>query len=796
MVNVKEQFSNKPSKFITIILGITFLCYYCFFLLPTTLFKSPYSKVLEDKDGYLLSASISSDGQWRFPTIDSIPDKFIQSLLTFEDKRYYSHIGVDLLSLVRAIKQNVSQQRVVSGASTLTMQVIRLSTPKNPRSVKNKLIEMLKATRLELRHSKEEILRLYVSHAPFGGNVVGLEAACWRYYAKPPAMLSWSEAATLAVLPNAPGLIHPGRNRGDLMSKRNRLLGRLLEAGKMDSLTYSLSIHEPIPDAPKALPRLADHLLHTAYDISFKNLSHGKIKTSIDIFLQKEVNRILAAAAKSSGAEYIHNNAAVIIHVPSGKVRAYVGNAPEAGYDNQEDVDIIMAPRSTGSILKPLLYALCLQDGKYLPNALVQDVPIQLNGYTPKNFSRTYRGMSPFSSALSKSLNVPFVKALQDYKLEKFYDFLQLSQFSDINAGANHYGLSLILGGAEASLWDLSSTYAGMARILNNYSINNGSYQSSDFNQASWLATHKIPSMQRQQYPTHLGAGAIWNTFKAMQELKRPDIEGDWEIFDSAINIAWKTGTSFGFRDAWAIGINPEYVVGVWVGNADGEGRPNLIGVRKAAPILFDLFKALPQGEWFDPPYDDMVKIATCKKSGYRMNTISCPVADTIWAPKQGLKSKICDLHHLAFVNKDESKRVNASCYPSENMHQKSYFSLSPMEAYYYKRIDPDYRPLPPYAEGCNDRSDLESPLEFIYPSGNYQIYIPLELDGKLGETIFKVAHRESSTTIYWHLNNKYVGSTHTFHELALQPPSGKNIITVIDTKGNTAYKRFEILND
>jgi len=796
MAKLKSLFGKKHIKIILILLGISFLCYYCFFCLPKTLFQSPYAKVLEDKNGYLLSASISEDGQWRFPPIDSIPAKFEKALLMFEDKRFYKHVGVDPLSLGRAIKQNISQQKVVSGASTLTMQVIRLSTPKSARTVKNKLIEMVKATRLELRHTKEEILELYVSHAPFGGNVVGLEAACWRYYGKSPALLSWSEAATLAVLPNAPGLIHPGRNRNDLHKKRNRLLHKLMQAGTLDSLTYTLSIEEPIPEAPKALPRLADHLLHTAYGQRAQNAAPGKIKTSIDIFLQKEVRRIMTAAAEISGAEYIHNNAAVIIHVPSGKVQAYIGNAPQAGADNQEDVDIIMAPRSTGSILKPLLYGLCLQDGKYLPHALIPDVPIQINGYAPKNFSRTYNGVAPFSTALSKSLNVPFVNALQDYKVDKFYNFLQRAKFSDINAGADHYGLSLILGGAEASLWDLSSTYTGMARTLNNFVSSNGTYQSSDFDQASWLQSYEIPRMKREENPAFLSAGSIWYTFRAMQELKRPDIEGNWEVFDSAVNIAWKTGTSFGFRDAWAIGVNPDYVVGVWVGNADGEGRPNLIGVRKAAPILFDLFKILPTGNWFEPPYDDMVEIATCKKSGYRINNSSCPEADTIWAPRQGLKSAICDMHQKVYVNEAETAQVNSSCYDIEKMHPKTYFNLSPAAVYYYKKMDPDYESIPPFYIGCDNENNGDKTLAFIYPSGNNKIYIPLELSGKLGETIFKVAHKEPSTTLYWHLNDTYVGSTTSFHELALQPPFGKNIITVIDAEGNTISKRFEILNE
>ena len=771
---------------------ISDLLYFC---LPYKLFDAPYAKVLEDKNGQLLSASISADGQWRFPPIDSIPNKFEQALIQFEDKRFYRHWGVDLQSVGRAIKQNLSNRKVVSGASTLTMQVIRLSAPQKKRSIFNKFVEMIKATRLEWRSSKSDILKMYVSHAPFGGNVVGLEAACWRYYHKSPDLLSWSEAATLAVLPNAPSLIHPGRNRKELKEKRNRLLVKLLAAGRMDSLTHNLSLEEPIPDAPQALPRWANHLMHTAYQYEDQKVSRGKIKSSLDLYMQKELTRIIDVAHETNKAEFIHNNAALIIHVPTGKVSAYVGNAPNAGKANQGDVDIVMAPRSTGSILKPFLYALCLQEGKFLPDAMIKDTPIQLNGYAPKNFNRTFAGVVPFSKALSQSLNVPFVSALQDFNLERFYNFLQVADFTHINAGADHYGLSLILGGAEANLWDICSTYASMARTLNNYTENNGTYNFADFDKASWLNTHEIPTEEPHENHTHLSAAAIWHTFKAMQQVNRPDEEGNWKNFDSAVNIAWKTGTSFGFKDAWAIGVSPEYVVGVWVGNADGEGRPNLVGVKKAGPILFDIFKQLPRSEWFDPPYDDMVQIPVCSKSGYRVQKDVCPHVDTIWAPTQGLQAGVCKMHKLIFTNTEGSEEVSAQCYPREKMKKKAYFLLNPTAAHYYKRYDPSFEPLPPISEACAQTLHASQNLEFIYPSKNEKIYIPIELDGALGKVIFKVAHIQQDETVYWHLNDEYQGSTNQFHEMALQPPFGKNLITVIDSKGNEISRSFEILN-
>jgi len=796
MSNLSAQISKRSNK-LKLSLCLVFLVFlgYFIFCLPKPLFDSSYSKVLEDERGHLLSASISEDGQWRFPPTDTLPHRFEQAIIHFEDKRFYSHLGVDILRIAKAVQQNISAWKVVSGASTISMQVIRLSTPKK-RTLKNKLIEIIKALRLETSYSKEAILKLYASHAPFGGNVVGLEAASWRYYGKKPALLSWSEASTLAVLPNAPSLIHPGRNRAQLKSKRDKLLGKLLAANQLDSMTYTLALEEELPAAPKKLPRLADHLLHTAYQQQTSETKHDKIKTSLDFYLQQQVENILARAQVHLDAEYIHNSAALVIHIPTGKVKAYMGNAPNAKKEHQRDVDIVQAPRSTGSILKPFLYALSMYEGQYIPSSLIKDVPLQINGYAPKNFDKSYTGLIPYDKALSKSLNIPFVNVLQDYKVDKFYNFLQKCRYTHISKGPDHYGLSLILGGAEASLWELCSTYAGMARALNDYAKHSSTYGTLDFRDPTWLLEAET-SLQnkRQDHPPLLSAGAIWHTFAAMREVNRPDQEGNWKSFDSAVNIAWKTGTSFGYRDAWAIGLSPEYVVGVWVGNADGEGRPDLIGVKKAGPILFDIFKLLPRSEWFEKPFDDLTESAICTVSGQRAHRNVCPNIDTLWIPTKGLNSTICEFHNLFYVNQEETAQVNSSCYPTEKMRTKAYLDIPPAEAFYYKKSHPNYRPIPPLAASCKDQVGSAPPMEFIYPSNDNKIFIPIELDGSKGETIFKAVHLDEDEILYWHLDQEYIGSTEKFHELALQPKLGKHRITIVDSKSNSVSKEFEILS-
>ena len=348
------------------------------FCLPRPLFEQPLSVVLEDRDGQLLGARIAKDGQWRFPESDSIPKKYAACVIAFEDKRFRWHPGVDPISLTRATWLNMRRGKVVSGGSTLTMQVIRMARDNPARTVWEKIVEVFMATRLELTYSKRAILNLYASHAPFGGNVVGIEAASWRYYGKSPHLLTWAEAATMAVLPNSPALIHPGRNRNTLMLKRNLLLERLRDNGDISAAECELSQEEPLPEQPLPLPQLAPHLLDR-----LAATGAARFHTTLDKDLQQRITALLARRQEIYRGNEVHNLASIIIDVATGEVLAYVGNVVGAGKEHGESVDILTAPRSTGSILKPYLYALALESGDILPNSLLHDVPTQLGQYKP-----------------------------------------------------------------------------------------------------------------------------------------------------------------------------------------------------------------------------------------------------------------------------------------------------------------------------------------------------------------------------------------------------------------------------
>ncbi|MDZ7878377.1 MAG: penicillin-binding protein 1C [Saprospiraceae bacterium] len=776
------------------------------FCLPQPLFDDPTSMVLEDKNGDLLGARIAADGQWRFPATQALPSTFTAALIEFEDRHFYRHAGINPLAFVRAMGQNIKNQRVVSGGSTLTMQTIRLARQNKPRSIFTKFVEAFMATRLEMTYSKAEILGLYAAHAPFGGNVVGIEAASWRYFGKNPKDLSWAESVTLAVLPNAPSLINPSKNRQALFNKRNRLLERLIEKGVLDRTTGELAKEEPLPDAPLALPQAAPHLLDRAFkEQIFKTGKQSRVRTTIDFAVQKQVASILKLHYNALINNGVHNLAAMVMNVETGNVVAYCGNVAGAGKEHGEDVDIITALRSTGSIMKPFLYAFAQQEGEILPNSMLLDIPTEMGGYHPENFAETYDGVIPARRALARSLNIPFVRLLNQYGVEKFYHQLPKLGINTFNKSPDHYGLTMILGGGESSLWQLSSAYAGMARTAKHWYTLDHKYSRDDWKSPNYLfkkepknnLTTIVSDIQNQksEIATHpvYSAAAAWLTLDAMKEVERPDAEGSWQLFENTKTIAWKTGTSFGFRDAWAIGVTPQYVVGVWVGNADGEGRPGVIGLEAAAPVLFDIFNALPtKNEWFDAPYDDMKQIEVCRQSGYRATKL-CE-KDTVWASKAGEKVKACAFHQTIHLDKTGQFQVTSECEEPQNMVHRAWFSLPPLVEYYYRTRNPNYQTPPPYKENCRTATSKTNPMQLIYPKSVTKIYLPIDFDGKPTQTIFRVAHRQVEATVFWHLDNEFVGSTKTFHQIALQPTVGKHRLTLVDENGNRLEQRFEIM--
>ena len=782
-----KQHKKKTIAFLIVLGFFTwFLC-----CLPNPLFKDSYSVILNDNEGNLLSAKIAQDGQWRFPENKNLNPKFSKCILAFEDEYFYHHPGINPVSIWRAFKQNNKAGKVVSGGSTITMQLTRLMRKNQKRTYKEKLIELIWALRIELTYSKAEILKLYESHAPFGTNVVGIDAASWRYFGRGPSKLSWAECATLAVLPNSPSIIYPGRNQERLRLKRNKLLLKLVTLKHIDEETYQLAIQEPLPQKPFPLPNKARHLLNRA-------LVEHPLKNNFSTTINSDVqNRILDIVTKHAAVlkqNEIHNVCTLVLDIKKNEVVSYIGNTPFKDKEpHGEDVDVITANRSTGSLLKPYLYGFMLNDGELLPNMLVPDIPTQIAGYVPQNFNFTYDGAVPAKQALSRSLNIPAVKMLQQYTIDKFLDRLQQIGLSSMNRSADDYGLSLILGGGESKLWDMCSAYSSMARVLNKYTISKN-YHEEDWNKPCYtIESENSLSKKKTTSNSVISASAIWLTFEAMAEVSRPDIDASWKRLGNSQKIAWKTGTSFGYRDGWAIGISGNYVVGVWVGNADGEGRPVLTGISVAAPILFEIFGVLPKTDWFKMPISDLKQVQVCKQSGCLVSQY-CVEVKKEWIPKQSHIAIVCNYHKPIHTDETGKYRVTDACTSPIDMKTVPWFILPPVQEYYYKTKNPAYLSLPPYKIGCEP--EIEKSMEMIYPKSGTVIYIPYELSGEQGKTVFEIAHRQSNSIVFWHIDGELIGTTRDIHQLGLNPTKGKHMLSLTDNTGETLTIPFEVVSE
>lgn len=774
--------SLKRRKKITLVILAALLIGYIFSL-PRPLFDVPYCTLVSDRNGELLGARIASDGQWRFPPTDSVPDKYETCLIQFEDRHFRHHPGVDPLSLGRALVQNVKAGRIVSGGSTITMQTVRLMRH-NRRTYFEKLIEIILATRLECSYSKNRILALYVSHAPMGGNVVGIDAAAWRYFGHDAASLSWAEAATLAVLPNAPAMIHISRDRERLLQKRNRLLNHLRDKQIIEETDYDLAIAEPLPAEPHPLPQIAPHLVTQAY----LQQPGTHIHATIDKQLQMQTEEVLERWNREFSQNGIFNLAALVVDLESSEVLAYNGNVRFSDAERGNQVDIIRAPRSTGSILKPFLYCALLQEGMLLPTELLPDVPININGFAPKNFSLAYDGAVHADEALARSLNVPAVVALRRYGIPKFHDFLKQIGLTTLNRPADHYGLSMILGGAEGSLWEIANGYAEMVYAIRDYHRERRTY---DRRESFRLVHNDNPAARKRTGTSPFHPAAAWLTLQALTNVNRPE-EIDWHFVPSMRRVAWKTGTSYGFRDAWAIGVTPNYLVAVWTGNASGEGRPGLTGTRTSARVLFDLFNLLPTTGWFEPPYGELTEVAVCPESGC-LRGIDCPRADTLLLPRKSLQATVCSYHRQVHLSEDGRYRVYEPCAGSRGIEAVPWFVLPPSWEWYYKPRHPEYRALPPFSPECTGGEGPGAVMQFIYPYPNALLKTARQLDGSPGTVVFELAHRTPSVSVFWHLDGSYLGETSDIHQMALSPDAGAHTLTVVDAEGNSTMIRFKV---
>lgn len=769
---IRKLIYNKKVQYVSLIGTVLFVVYFIF-CLPSNLFPEVYSKLLLDRNGQLLEARIAEDGQWRFPPIDSVPKKYEQCVLRYEDQHFRIHPGVNPLAIFRAIYLNIKHGKTVSGGSTLTMQTVRLMRKNGHRTIFEKLIEIIWAVRLECSYSKNEILQLYATQAPYGGNVVGLETAAWRYFNRAPTQLSWAESAMLAVLPNAPGLIHLNKNRSALLNKRNKLLKDLLEDDYITKEAYSIAIEEPLPNPINSLPHHAYHLVNRF------DADANRITSTLNLQWQKSFNAITTNYGAELRRQNIHNLSAVLLDVETGEILAYVGNLFENNDSHAGKVDMLKSVRSSGSILKPLLYAAGVADGLITPKQLLPDYPINFNGYRPTNYNPNFDGLVPADEALFRSLNVPATWLMSKYGLAKFKNTLSELGFTSINRPATNYGLSLILGGAEVNLLELTASYAALANKLTDSSKKQFTTMGTLTESTPWT-TAKVP----------MDNASIYSTLTAISNTFRPETEAYWKNFSSSSKLAWKTGTSYGNRDAWAVGVNKKYAIGVWIGNSDGQGVSGLTGLNHAAPLLFQLLDALPRTKWFWEPYD-FQSVTVCKVSGQKANEF-CPERYESLIPITSANTSNCAYHKSYWVEKSTGKRVYRECAIGE-IQQDTFMIIPPLIAYYYGQKNPTYHTPPPWSSKCQEAKPT---IQILHPIPNGTISLPLTSNQT--ETTnrginSKVYYDQENSELYWELNGTYLGNTTSIHEKVIHPTKGKNVLSITDENGYTVKSSFEV---
>ncbi|MEW6515768.1 MAG: penicillin-binding protein 1C [candidate division FCPU426 bacterium] len=742
--------------------------------LPHPLFPDDYSPVVLDADGKLLRVFLNRRQQWMLPTDPGrpVPVKLKAAVLAYEDRTFYRHPGVSLRALLRAAAANCKHRRVRSGASTLTMQIARLARPK-ARTLPNKLLEMAQACKLELLTSKENLLRLYLDHAPYGGNIVGYQAASWRYFGKPPDQLTWSEAATLAVLPNSPSLMTPVLNREALVAKRGRLLRILTQQGRITPAECALAQAEPVPDRLHPFPL---HAPHAALRLLGKRKGSPAVRSSLQLDTQQACEGLLRRHMQYLRSLGVRNACLLAVETRTGLVRAYVGSQDFLDVEGRGQVDGVQAPRSSGSLLKPFLYAAAMDEGLILPDMLTWDVPTHFSGFTPQNNDLAFLGLVSAREALIQSRNVPAVRLLHAVGVYPFYLWLEQAGVSTLFRKPEEYGLALVLGGAEVTLWDMVALYCGLGR-------------GGRFAPLRLALSDPGPSGRLLLLP-----GSDQLLLEMLREVKRPEGEYYWEQYNRQRPVAWKTGTSYGQRDGWAVGTSPNWTIGVWTGNFTGEGNPNLSGGRCAAPLLFDCFNTLPAlvpEHWFNGDPGSLVSCAVCRETGFLAGP-DCPHRVAAKIPKDAKPFRTCPYHRVCHLSPDRRHSVCASCWDPERHLEEVRLVYPPQVMQVLRQQGRDVAGIAPHLPACSS-VEQDSGMEITYPAERARIWIPRGLAGEPQRVVVQVSHRDRNRKVFWYVDKNFRGETREPHARAFLLETGWHTVDVVDESGQRLRRTFQV---
>lgn len=743
---------------------ICFVLLDCIFPVNTDI---AYAPLVKDRKGRVLHAFLARDEQWRFRTeLSEITPELMQTIVFKEDKRFYHHFGVDPLAVCRAAFSNLLHRRRSSGASTITMQVARLLQPKE-RTYANKLVEMFRALQLEVHYTKAEILQRYLNLVPYGSNIQGVKAASLLYFNKSPDQLSLAELTALSIIPNQPNALVIGRDNARIVAERNKWLKRFEADALFPKAAIEDALAEPLTAyrhaAPNAAPQLSRRLRFAHPDLL-------EIRSSIDAGKQLQAEQILHNYMQALKLQQVYNASALVVDNRSHEVLAYIGSPDFSDRVHCGQVDGVKALRSPGSTLKPFLYGLAYDAGLATPQTVLHDVPINLAGYTPENYDLQFRGPVTAEEALRQSLNIPAVKVLQQLGVPRFTQSLGAAGFLSIWQQRQRLGLSMILGGCTVRLEELAALFSGFA----NGGIVHG---------LQWQPLHH--GGVRDSGFRILSPSANFMVSKNLCELTRPDMPQLPELARGIPKIAWKTGTSYGRRDAWSIGYNGHYTIGVWVGNFDGKGSAVLSGAMTATPLLFQFFNTLDPraGEaWLTAP-PELATRFVCKESGLLPSEHCTEAVMDYYIPGVSAMRHCAHLREV-WLNADGSFSYCTSCLPAAGYKIKLYPNIAPELAAFYDARGIGYERMPPHNPACGRLfGEGEAPIISTLQAGTTYLILDkgkqqLQLGCRAAPDVRKV---------YWYINDRFYAAADAKQQLFFKPEGAKVKVSCADDKGRVS---------
>jgi len=731
--------------------------------------NTDYSNIIISSDSTVIHSYLSSDQKWRMKTeLSEITPLLRKAVIFKEDKYFYYHPGVNAIAIVRAIFNNIVQNKRTSGASTINMQVARLLNPKE-RTYLNKIIEIFRALQLEWHYSKDEILQMYLNLAPYGGNIEGVKAASLLYFEKAPNHLSLAELTALSIIPNRPNSLILGKDNDTIIKMRNKWLKRFEKAELFLKQNIKDAINEPLSAKRHNAPKMAPH-----FSLKMKNMHVEKanIYTHLDIKKQLKIENIVKNYINRLYNRNIKNAAVLVIDNNKNKVITYVGSADFYNEEDAGQVDGIKAIRSPGSTLKPFLYALAFDKGIITPKLKITDVPVNYSGYEPHNYDSEYHGLVSVINALTNSLNVVAVKILYQYKSHQFINELKKLDFKQIKKDEKKLGLSVILGGCGVTLEELTGLYHAFA--------NKGVY--TEFN---WLKNDSLNSGFNI-----ISQSSAYMLTETLTQVSRPDLPLEWQNSADLPKVAWKTGTSYGRKDAWSIGYNKDFTIGVWVGNFSAEGVQELSGAETAAPLLFEIFNTIDYKsdvEWYDVPEKLEFRLV-CSETGLIPNSFCTNITNDAYIPNISSNKK-CEHLKIIPVSIDSSISYCTSCLPESGYINAFYPNYRPEMISYFEINQLKYRKAPPHNPEC-ERIFAEDKPEITSPVNNVEYFIDR---ADTTQILLTCNAANNVDKVYWYINDKFYKSVKPVQKVFFKPGEGMVKISCTDDKGRNANVHIKV---